>query len=337
MNNQADRARWVTRPVPPVTLVTGIAGFCGSHLAEWLLGQRQQVVGIEVEGASLANLDPILDRVELLWADIQDPGSIRRVLAETAPDRIYHLAALTKPGATGEHRALYETNVYGTINLLEAVQMERPECPVLITGSSAQYGLAAPGENPIGEAHPSRPITHYAVSKATQDLVAHYYWAANSLQVVRTRAFNIIGPRQSPSLVASAFAKQVAEIEQGLREPVVEVGNLEAQRDFLDVRDAVRAYQLALEQGEPGEVYNVSSGQARSIRSMLESLLALSTVKGIEVRHDPTRMQPADVPIQFGDYGKLERSTGWRPEIPFEQSLRDLLDYWREKCRREPA
>jgi GDP-4-dehydro-6-deoxy-D-mannose reductase len=155
--------------------------------------------------------------------------------------------------------------------------------------------------------------------------------------VVRTRAFNIIGPRQSPYLVGSAFAKQVAEIEQGLREPVIDVGNLQAQRDFLDVRDVVRAHEVALEQGEPGEVYNICSGQARSIHSMLEGLLTLSTVKGIEVRHDPARMQPADVPIQFGDYDKLEQRTGWRPEIPFEQSLHDLLDYWREKLRREPA
>jgi GDP-4-dehydro-6-deoxy-D-mannose reductase len=321
----------------PVALVTGIAGFCGSHLAEWLLGWGQQVAGIEVEDAPLANLSSILDRIGLRWADIQDPGQVRRAVSELRPDRIYHLAALTKTGADGDHHALYETNVYGTINLLEAVLAEKPECAVLIAGSSAQYGLGLPGENPIGEAQPARPITHYAVSKATQDLIAYHYWAAKGLKVVRTRAFNIIGPRQSPNLVASAFAKQVAEIEQGLREPVLEVGSLEAQRDFVDVRDVVRAYQLALEQGEPGEAYNVCSGQARSVRSMLEGLLTLSTVKGIEIRHDPARMQAADVPIQLGDYDKLERRTGWRPEIPFEQSLHDLLDYWRERCRREPA
>jgi len=318
-----------------VALVTGIAGFCGSHLTQRLLELGQHVVGIEAEGTPLSNVDHIVDRIELRRADIQDPDQIRRILAEITPNRIYHLAALTKPGADQDYRAFYEVNVYGTINLLESVQVEMPDCPVLITGSSAQYGLVRPGENPIGETHPFCPVTHYAVSKAAQDLAAYCYWATKGVKVIRTRAFNIIGPRQSPYLVGSAFAKQVAEIEQRLREPVIEVGNLDAQRDFVDVRDTVRAYQLVLERGEPGEAYNICSGQARSIRSMLERLLTLSTVRGIEIRYDPARIQPADVPIQFGDYSKLERKTDWRPEIPFEQSLLNLLDYWRERCRRE--
>jgi GDP-4-dehydro-6-deoxy-D-mannose reductase len=152
-----------------------------------------------------------------------------------------------------------------------------------------------------------------------------------SMRVIRTRAFNILGPRQSPQFVGSAVARQVADIERGKRKPLIEVGNLDAQRDFVDVRDAVRAYWLALEGGKAGEAYNVCSGKARSIHSLLDGLLALSTMQGIEVRQDPKRVQEVDVPIQVGDYAKLHHQTGWRPGIPFEKSLRDLLDYWRER------
>jgi GDP-4-dehydro-6-deoxy-D-mannose reductase len=319
----------------PIALVTGIAGFCGSYLAEWLLEQRRQVVGIDVEGAPVANLEPFLGHIELRRADIRDLDQVRRVLADVRPDRIYHLAALTKPGADGGYQALYEVNLYGTINLLEAVCAEGLDCSLLIAGSSAQYGLVPPEENPVRETQPFRPVTHYAVSKAAQDLVGYHYWATTGMRVIRTRAFNIIGPRQGLDLVGSAFARQVAEIEEGVRVPFIEAGNLEPQRDFVDVRDAVRAYQLALERGDPGETYNVCSGQAYSVRSLLDSLLALSTARKIEIRQDPARMQAADVPVQVGDHGKLQRQTGWRPEIPFEQSVRDLLDYWRERCRRE--
>jgi GDP-4-dehydro-6-deoxy-D-mannose reductase len=317
-----------------VALVTGVAGFCGSYLAEWLLAMSQQVVGIEVEGTPLVNISNILDRIDLRWADIRDPHRIQDILAEVKPNRIYHLAALTKPGTDQNPRFLYEINVVGTVNLLENVQVESSDCRVLIAGSSAQYGLVGANHNPICETQPPHPITHYGVSKATQDLIAHCYWITGGLKVVRTRAFNVIGPRQSQYLVGSAFAKQIVEIELGYREPLIDVGNLEAQRDFVDVRDAVRGYHLALEQGDPGEVYNICSGQPRSIQSLLEHLFKLSTVKGIKIRHDLARMQPADAPIQFGNYSKLEQKTDWRPEISFEQSLYDLLDYWRERLRR---
>ena len=310
-------------------LITGIAGFCGSHLAELLLEQDREVAGIEVEGVGTGNLQRIRDRIDLRRADIRDADQVRNVLVDVQPAQIYHLAALTKPPLDGGRWAFYEVNVQGTINLLEAVRTLRLDCSLLIAGSSAQYGMVAPDENPIREAQPFRPATHYGVSKAAQDLAGYRYWAATGLRVIRTRAFNIIGPRQSPQFAASAFARQVAEIEKGLREPILEVGNLEAQRDFVDVRDVVQAYRLALEQGEPGEVYNVCSGQAHSIRSVLEGLLTHSTVCGIQVHQDPERHQLADVPMQIGDYGKLHRRTGWQPQISFEQSLRDLLAHWR--------
>jgi GDP-4-dehydro-6-deoxy-D-mannose reductase len=320
-----------------VALVTGIAGFCGSHLAQHLLELDYQVEGIEIEATPLDTLDHLRERITLHWADIRDPKQVSRILSELPVDRIYHLAALTKPIAENAYRPFYETNVYGTINLLDSAHTFRPDCKILIAGSSAQYGLVYPGENPIHETQPSRPFTHYAISKVAQDLVAYYYWATRGLKVIRTRAFNVIGPRQSQNLVGSAFAKQIAEIELGVRPPVIEVGNLDAQRDFVDVRDAMRAYQLALEFGEPGEVYNICSGQAHSIRAILELLLSICKIKGIEIRQDSSRFQSADVPIQFGDHSKVEHKLGWQPEISFEQSVQDLLNYWRERCRREAA
>jgi GDP-4-dehydro-6-deoxy-D-mannose reductase len=313
----------------PAVMITGIAGFCGSYLAELLLEKGQAVIGIERERAGLANLEVILDDIDLRRVDVRSPDQVRQLLAEVRPDEIYHLAAVTKLPPKGGYQALYEVNVIGTINLLEAVCAEGLDCTVLIAGSSAEYGSVTPDENPVCESQPFRPVTHYAISKVAQGLAGYRYWAAAGLKIIRTRAFNIIGPRQSPELVGSAFAQQVARIERGLGEPVIEVGNLEARRDFVDVRDVAQAYRLIVARGEPGKVYNVCSGRARSICSLLEELVSLSTVPGIEIRQDPSRFQTADVPIQVGDYGRLYRQTGWQPQIPFSNSLQALLDYWR--------
>ena len=316
-----------------VALITGVAGFCGSHLAELLLGCRQRVVGIDAAGAITSNLEPVLDLIELHYVDIREPEQLRWILTEVQPDQIYHLAGRTGKGNKEELTALYEVNLQGTINLLEAATWASLDCQILIAGSSAQYGQVRYDENPIREAQPFRPITHYAVTKATQDMLGYRYWATRGLHVIRARAFNVIGPRQSPQFVASAFAKQIAETETGQRAPILSVGNLEAVRDLIDVRDVVRAYQLLVEQGQPGEAYNVCSGQGHSIRSLLDELLALSTVREIEVRQDSARVQQADVPVQIGDYGKLFRQTGWQPSISLKQSLRDLLDHWRHRVK----
>ena len=310
---------------PRTALITGAAGFCGSYLGELLLGQGVRVVGVDRVASSGAPY-----RFESL--DLRDEAAVRRIVAETRPDWLVHLAALTDPAAPAGD--LYEVNVLATIRLLEVVQTAIPDCTVLIAGSSAQYGLTRPDENPITEAQLFRPVTQYAVSKATQDMVGGMASAAG-LPVIRTRTFNIVGPRQSPAFVTAAFARQIAEIEHGLREPVIEVGNLAAQRDFVDVRDVARAYWLALERGRAGAIYNVCSGQGRRIQELLDGLLALSTVRDIEVRRDPQRLQPADVPAQVGSYDRLRADTGWQPQIPWEQSLRDLLDYWRASMNTE--
>lgn len=310
----------------PCALVTGVAGFCGSFLAELLTGQGWRVVGLDVAAGAEERLRRLGLDVPVHQADLADAAVLRQIVAAVQPDQVYHLAALTNPAAP--YRALYEANVFGTIHLLEAVRAAAPAAAVLIAGSSAQYGPTLPHENPIGEAQELRPITQYAVTKAAQDLLGGMAAAAGQ-RVIRTRSFNIIGPRQGPQFVSAAFARQIAEIEQGRRPPVIEVGNLAAVRDFVDVRDVARAYTLALAAGRPGQAYNVCSGAGRSIQSLLDGLLALSAVSSIEVRPVAGRMQPADVPAQVGSYAHLAADAGWQPLIPWEQTLQDLLDYWR--------
>jgi GDP-4-dehydro-6-deoxy-D-mannose reductase len=308
-------------------LVTGSAGFCGSALVDLLVARGCQVFGVDVTAVDAHPAQHLDAAYEPIQADLADADAVHRLVADVEPDYIAHLAALTNPAAP--LATLYEANVYGTVHLLDAVKAAVPACMVLIAGSSAQYGLTSPDENPITEAQSFRPITHYAVTKATQDLVGAMY-SATGLRVIRTRTFNIVGPRQKANFVSSAFAKQIAEIERGLRSPLIEVGNLAARRDFVDVRDVVRAYGLALVHGRPGAVYNVCSGKERSVRELLDGLLALSKVADIDVRQVPDRLQAADLPTQVGSYERLAADTGWRPEITWEQMMQDLLDYWRE-------
>jgi GDP-4-dehydro-6-deoxy-D-mannose reductase len=201
---------------------------------------------------------------------------------------------------------------------------------LLVIGSNEEYGAPQPDELPQTEESPLRPHSPYAVSKIAQDFLGFQYHLAYGLPVVRVRPFNHTGPGQSPRFVIPAFASQIARIETGLQEPVVKVGNLEAARDFTDVRDIVRAYHLAVTRGRPGEVYNLASGQPQSVRGLLETLLSYSEVQ-IRVERDPARYRPVDVPVVCGSADKFHRLTGWKAEIPFEQTLRDVLEYWREQ------
>ncbi len=313
-------------PNHPTALITGVAGFCGSYLAELLVAQGWRVAGLDMAADAGQRLHRLGLAVETHQTDLSDAGALAAIVDAVRPDQVYHLAALTNPAAP--YRSLYEANVFGTIHLLEALRTAAPQARVLIAGSSAQYGPTQPHENPINETQEFRPITQYAVTKAVQDLLGHMAAAAGQ-PVIRTRSFNIIGPRQGPQFVSAAFARQIAEIEQGRRPPVIEVGNLAAARDFVDVRDVARAYMLAQAAGRPGQAYNVCSGSGRSVQSLLDGLLALSTTPSIEIRPVAERMQPADVPAQVGSYARLAADAGWQPLIPWEQTLRDLLDYWR--------
>ncbi|MDP2627519.1 MAG: GDP-mannose 4,6-dehydratase, partial [Candidatus Rokubacteria bacterium] len=214
---------------------------------------------------------------------------------------------------------------------LEAIRGLKISPRFLAVGSSEEYGLCYPEELPIKETNPLRPLSPYAVSKVTQDLLGYQYFKSYGLPIIRSRAFNHEGPRRGDVFVTSNFAKQVAEIEAGLREPIMFVGDLKPRRDYSDVRDIVRGYWLLLERGEPGEVYNLCSGRSWAIQQVLDFLLEQSTVKGIQVKTDPARLRPSDVMVLEGDPSRMHKATGWKVEIPFEQTLSELLDYWRRR------
>ncbi|HVS03503.1 MAG TPA: GDP-mannose 4,6-dehydratase [Thermoanaerobaculia bacterium] len=318
-------------------LITGITGFAGSHLAEYLLAEHPEV---EVSGlyrwrSRMENLDGVGQRVALVEADLRDYNSIHQALARTRPDAVFHLAAQSfVPASWTAPSETLTTNISGQTNLFEAVRALGLDPVIQIACSSEEYGLVLPDEVPITEDNPLRPLSPYAVSKVAQDMMAYQYFQSYGLKTVRTRGFNHTGPRRGDVFVTSNFASQLARIELGLQEPVLRVGNLDAVRDFTDVRDMVRAYWLAVTRGTPGEVYNVASGDGITIRELLDRLLDLSTA-AVRVEPDPARMRPSDVERLIGDSSKFRADTGWAPSIPFEQTLRDLLDYWRGRLRRE--
>ena len=225
------------------------------------------------------------------------------------------------------------TNIIGQLNILEAVRELKLDPVVHIAGSSEEYGFVVENEIPISEENPLRPLSPYGVSKVAQDLLGFQYYKSYGLRIIRTRAFNHTGPRRGEVFVCSDFARQIALIERGKRDPVIYVGNLEAQRDFTDVRDIVEAYWLATDKCIPGEVYNICSEKAYKIREVLDILLSLSTHK-IKIKQDTRRLRPSDVEILVGTSEKFRKQTGWKPRIPFEKTLEDILDWWREKERK---
>jgi GDP-4-dehydro-6-deoxy-D-mannose reductase len=313
-------------------LITGLTGFVGSHLADYLVTLGDvEVCGTYRWRSRMDNVEHLRGRVTLVECDLRESGAVRHVLAAVRPDRIFHLAAQSYvPTSWVVPAETLSTNLLGQLNLFEGLRDLALPARVHVAGSSEEYGRVFPTELPITEANPLRPLSPYAVSKVAQDMLAYQYWMSYRLHVVRTRGFNHTGPRRGEVFVTSNFARQVAEIEKGLREPVIQVGNLEALRDFTDVRDMVRAYWLALEHGEPGEVYNIASGRGYTIRQVLDTLLELAQVK-VEVREDPARLRPSDVQVLVGDSSRLRRLTGWEPTIPFEVTLKDILEYWRQR------
>ncbi len=315
-------------------LITGITGFVGSHLAEYALKAGAEVFGSVRWRSRTEYIEGIRESLRLIEADLRDASSVRALLAASQPDWIFHLAAQSFVHASFNAPAeALSTNVLCQVNLLEGLRAERLSPRVLAVGSSEEYGLVYEDEMPIRETSPLRPLSPYAVSKVAQDLMGYQYWKSYRLPIVRSRAFNHSGPRRGEVFVTSNFAKQVAEIEAGRREPVIQVGNLTPRRDFSDVRDIVRGYWLLLDRGEAGEVYNLCSGKAWSVRQVLDFLLGQSRVPQVSVQEDPARLRPSDVPILVGDASKIERALGWRAEIPFEQTLKDLLDYWRQRIK----
>jgi GDP-4-dehydro-6-deoxy-D-mannose reductase len=309
-------------------LITGISGFVGSYLAEYLLDHTDWQVAGTVFGP-YANIADLCGRLELYPAELSRLDVVTFILEQTKPDLIFHLAAQPLVVVSRQDPwGTIETNVHVQLNVLEGVAQVKPDCRVLVVGSAEEYGLVSEEDLPIDEDTPLRPLSPYALSKIAQDLLGLQYYLTHRLYVVRVRPFNHTGPRQRVGFVAPDFARQIAAVERGLQPPVIRVGNLAARRDFSDVRDVIRAYVLALTDGEPGQVYNVGSGRSHSIQEVLDTLLALSQVP-IVVEPDPERMRPSDVPDMICDATRLRRQTGWQPVISFEQSLCDVLDYWR--------
>jgi GDP-4-dehydro-6-deoxy-D-mannose reductase len=315
------------------SLITGVGGFAGQHLARHLLD-----LGADVWGVARRDIDwhvPSLHgakRFTLLSADLLSAPETRRLLEITQPERVYHLAAQSSVQASfADPVGTLMSNEGMTINLLEAMRAVAPRARLLLVSSSEIYGRARNGA-PIDERAELRPESPYAVSKAAQDLLGYQYHVAHGLHIVRVRPFNYIGPGQSERFVAASFAKQIAAIEAGLHESSLSVGNLESRRDFTDVRDMVAAFELALSRGEAGAAYNLGRGVAVPIRTLLDLLVSRSGIR-IRVQVDRDRMRQADPPVSVCDATCFRERTGWEPKLPLRTTLDDTLQYWRDRLR----
>jgi len=312
-------------------LITGIAGFVGSHLAELLLSKGFEVYGLCRPRTKTDHIAGILDKLHLEDADLLDSHSLYATISRIKPDYVFHLAAQSfVPTSWVSPSVTLEVNIVGSANVFEAVRQAKIDPVIQIACSSEEYGLVHPDETPIKETNPLRPQSPYAVSKVAMDYLGYQYFCSYGMKIIRTRGFNHTGPRRGDTFVTSNFAKQIAMIEKGKIDSVIKVGNLDAERDWTDARDMVKAYLLSVEKCDAGDVYNICSGKGVVIRDMLNMLLGMSKVK-VEVVQDPARMRPSEVPILIGDNSKFVAKTGWKPEIPFEKTMEDLLNYWRER------
>lgn len=313
--------------------ITGIAGFVGQHLAAHLAGRGEKVAGLALPGTRQESVGG--PEVAVHSGDVCDQGRLRSLLEAFRPDRIVHLAARSSvAGSLRDPLGTFAVNAGGTVSLLEAAAAAASGARILVIGSAEAYGEVKEDDLPLSEERPLRPLTPYGLSKAAAEKVALFYARSRGLPVAIARAFNHTGPGQEPTFVCSDFARQIARIEAGRERAVLRVGDLAPRRDFSDVRDVVRAYDLLLAKGTPGEIYNVCSGRAWSIGEVLEILRGLAGTP-IAVEADPTRGRSEDVPVLVGSFGKLEAATGWRPTIPLERTLKDLLDWWRAVEERE--
>lgn len=312
-------------------LITGITGFAGSHLAELLLHEGYEVHGTIRARSKTDNIDHIRNKLHLEDADLLDSHSLYTIIDKIKPNFIFHLAAQSfVQSSWASPSNTMEINTVGSVNLFEAVRRAGINSVVQIACSSEEYGLVYPSEVPVKETNPLRPLSPYAVSKVAMDYLGYQYFQSYKMKIIRTRGFNHTGPRRGEVFVTSNFAKQIAMIEKGKKEAVIEVGDLTTKRDWTDVRDMVRGYLLSVLKGESGEVYNICSEKAVSVKEMLEILLSYSRVKP-KIKRDSSRLRPSDVPILLGDCSKFCRLTGWKPIIPFAKTMKDLLDYWRER------
>ena len=323
-------------------LITGITGFVGSHLADYILANfsEVQILGLARWRSPKDNIKHVLDKITLEFGDLLDLPSLKTVLSRQKPDVIFHLAAQSYvPFSFSSPVVTLNTNIIGTCNLLEAVRelkFASDYDPIIhICSSSEVYGQVRENEVPIRENNPFRPASPYAVSKVAEDMLAFQYWLSWKVKTIRTRMFTHTGPRRGEVFATSTFAKQIASIEARLAPPVVKVGNLDSVRTFLDARDAVKAYWMLVNKCPPGEVYNIGGVETMTVGDMLNRLLKLSKVKNITVEVDPSRLRPSDVTLQIPCIDKFVAATGWKPETKFDETLEDLLDYWRDYFKKE--
>lgn len=308
-------------------LIIGGGGFVGPYLVKHLHDDLEYEVAV----TKTAKEQLSLSNAVIYDCDILNKGEITDVLEKVRPDYIFHLAAQSSVSVSWKNPALtVDVNIKGAVNMLDAVRELDYKPRVLLIGSGEEYGYIKQSECPIVEDTVLRPGNIYAATKSCQNMLGSIYAAAYQMDIMMVRAFNHIGPNQTPVFVVADFCKQVAEIEKGLKEPVMYVGNLSAKRDFTDVRDVVRAYALLVEKGKAGETYNIGTGCALAIQEILDKIVAMSE-KDIEVKVAPEKLRPVDVPVIEPDISKVKECTGWQPDIPLEQTLKETLDYWRSK------
>lgn len=322
--------------------ITGITGMVGSHLADYLLEHTDWVIyGLCRWRSPLDNITHLLprinanDRIHLLYGDLRDYLSIDEAVKKAKPDYVFHLAAQSYPKTSFDSPLdTLETNILGTAIVLEALRKNNIQAITHVCASSEVFGRVPKEKLPIDEECTFHPASPYAISKVGTDLIGRYYAEAYSMIVMTTRMFTHTGPRRGDVFAESTFAKQIAMIEAGLIPPVVKTGNLDSLRTFADVRDAVRAYYMLVTVNPiPGAYYNIGGTYTCTVGDMLKTLLSISTAKGIRVETDPERLRPIDADLQVPNTAKFQAVTGWRPEIPFEQTMRDLLEYWRQRIR----
>ncbi|MFH0977834.1 MAG: GDP-mannose 4,6-dehydratase [Candidatus Woesearchaeota archaeon] len=314
-------------------LITGITGFVGSHLADFLLANTDyRIFGLKRTNSTLRNIHHILDKITLIDGDLIDQTSLCKVLRVSKPDFIYHLGAMSWVTPSWDLPVAYmQINAIGTINLFEAMRTVGSNARVLISCTPEEYGDVPKELIPITEETRIAPANPYAASKVAQDCVCQVYFWSYGMNIVRTRAFNHEGPRRDIQGANASFAYQIARIEKGMQEPIIRVGNLEATRNFTDVRDIARAYWLAMEKGKPGELYLIGSQQIYTMEQCLKMLINLSSMKDkITYQVDPVRVRPTELKTFIGDFTKFHNLTGWKPTIPFKDTMQSVLDYWRE-------
>lgn len=309
-------------------LITGVAGFAGSHLSEYLISKKIKVIGFFHPDHSAENIKYLKDKLELIPCDILNASQVEKEVARTGPDYVFHLAAFSSPPASLQiPKETLENNIFGQINLLDALVKINSHAKILVIGSADEYGSVKKSDLPVDEDQPLAPGSPYAVSKVAQDMLGRQYFLESGLNIVRVRPSNHIGPRQSQAFVVPAFASQIASIEkQGTG--TMKVGNLESSRDFTDVRDMVRAYLLALDRGKMGEVYNIGSGHAVKIEKILKTLLSFSKAS-IKIESD--RGLTRSTEVFYCDFAKFKKQTGWQPAIPLQATLSDTINYERSK------